>query len=206
MIRPVTLLTLLAAMGAGLHLYQTKHAVALLDRELRATARQIGEVQERTVALAAEWAWLNEPERLRAVAQKHLSLEPMQPSQFVRIAEAERRLAEAERRLPPPAVLQNPVALALAITAEPARPEPLASTPPPRTDTVPPPARVAAPRPPAMPQRPAPPAISLVATPPSPPRSVLLPSSAHAASTLPQPPASALGGSGSLPPPVPFGR
>jgi len=206
MIRPVTLLTLLAAMGAGLHLYQTKHAVALLDRELRTMSRQIGEAQERTVALAAEWAWLNEPERLRAVAQKHLSLEPMQPSQFVRIAEAERRLAEAERRLPQPAV-QNPVALAVALTVESARVEaPGSAAPGPAPQArveaavVAPPRVVARPPPP----RPANPPIALVANPP--PRSPLLPSSAQAASMPPPPVASALVGGGSLPPPVPFGR
>ena len=37
--RPLSLCTFLAAAFAGLHLYQSKHEVALLDRELRGIAR-----------------------------------------------------------------------------------------------------------------------------------------------------------------------
>lgn len=104
MIRPLTLVTMLAAMGAGLHVYQTKHEVALLDRELRQIARAIEEQNERMLALSAEWAWLNEPERLRQAAARHLALEPMQPVQFIRHAEMERRLPQAATFEGPPAL------------------------------------------------------------------------------------------------------
>ena len=40
MIRPLTLVSLLVAAGAGLHLYQVKHSVSLLDRELREVNRE----------------------------------------------------------------------------------------------------------------------------------------------------------------------
>jgi hypothetical protein len=102
--RPLSLCTFLAAAFAGLHLYQSKHEVALLDRELRGIARQIDEANDRSQSLQAEWAWLNEPERLRGVAQRHLQLEPMQPTQFL-------RLNEAERRLPQFATYEGPKAL-----------------------------------------------------------------------------------------------
>uniref|UniRef100_UPI003B020C32 cell division protein FtsL n=1 Tax=Neoroseomonas rubea TaxID=2748666 RepID=UPI003B020C32 len=95
MIRPVTLLTLAAAAGAGLWLYQVKHSVSQLDRELREVNRRTEQARERTQVLRAEWALLNEPDRLRQVAQRHLPLEPMAPTQFV-------RPSEMERRLPPP--------------------------------------------------------------------------------------------------------
>ncbi|MBP0463412.1 ABC transporter permease, partial [Roseomonas sp. PWR1] len=95
MIRPVTLLTLAAAAGAGLWLYQVKHSVSQLDRELRDINRRTEQARERTQVLRAEWALLNEPDRLRQVAQRHLPLEPMAPTQFV-------RPSEMERRLPPP--------------------------------------------------------------------------------------------------------
>jgi hypothetical protein len=102
--RPLSLCTFLAAAFAGLHLYQSKHEVALLDRELRGIARAIDDANERSQSLQAEWAWLNEPERLRGVAQRHLQLEPMQPTQFL-------RLNEAERRLPQLAAYEGPKAL-----------------------------------------------------------------------------------------------
>jgi hypothetical protein len=95
MIRPFTLLSMVAAAGAGLYLYQVKHSVAQLDRELRTINRQTEQARERTQVLRAEWALLNEPDRLRQVAQRHLPLEAMTPAQFV-------RPAEMERRLPPP--------------------------------------------------------------------------------------------------------
>ena len=95
MIRPLTLLSMVTAAGAGLYLYQVKHSVAQLDRELRGINRQTEQARERTQVLRAEWALLNEPDRLRQVAQRHLPLETMTPAQFV-------RPAELERRLPPP--------------------------------------------------------------------------------------------------------
>ncbi|MBR0651622.1 hypothetical protein GXW78_18275, partial [Roseomonas terrae] len=92
MIRPLTLVTLCAAAGAGLYLYQVKHSVAQLDRQLREVNRQTEQARERTQVLRAEWALLNEPDRLRRVAQRHLSLEAMTPTQFVRQSDLDRRL------------------------------------------------------------------------------------------------------------------
>ncbi|MBR0659982.1 cell division protein FtsL, partial [Neoroseomonas oryzicola] len=104
MIRPLTLLSMVAAAGAGLYLYQVKHSVAQLDRELRNINRQTEQARERTQVLRAEWALLNEPERLRQVAQRHLPLEPMAPTQFV-------RMSELERRLPGPRAFAAPASL-----------------------------------------------------------------------------------------------
>jgi hypothetical protein len=97
MIRPLTLLTLCAAAGAGLWLYQVKHSVAQLDRELRDINRRTEQARERTQVLRAEWALLNEPDRLRQVAQRHLSLEPMAPTQFVRLGDVGGRLPAARQ-------------------------------------------------------------------------------------------------------------
>lgn len=92
MIRPFTLIGIVAAASAGVYIYQVKHSAALLDRDLRNLHRQIETARERTQVLRAEWAMLNEPERLRGVAQQHLALEPMTPQQFVRQADLARRL------------------------------------------------------------------------------------------------------------------
>jgi hypothetical protein len=71
MIRPLTLVSLIVAAGAGLHLYQVKHSVSMLDRELREVNRQTEVVRERTQILRAEWALrlhgpVFEPASLRA--------------------------------------------------------------------------------------------------------------------------------------------
>ncbi len=97
MIRPLTLIGLFVFAGAAGYLFQVKHTASVLERELRNTHRRTEAARERTQVLRAEWALLNEPERLRGVAQRHLALEPMTPQQFV-------RQADLARRLPPPMV------------------------------------------------------------------------------------------------------
>ena len=112
--RPLTVICLVAFLGAGLYVYQTKHAAMEQDRELRGIARKVEEAEVRTQALQAEWASLNQQERLRGFVQRHLpGLEPMQPSQFARASEAERRL---------PAVVAYAGPTALFTAREPAMP------------------------------------------------------------------------------------
>jgi hypothetical protein len=211
MIRPLTLVSLIAAAGAGLHLYQVKHSVSMLDRELREMNRQTEVVRERTQILRAEWALLNEPDRLRQVAQRHLALEPMAPAQFIRDAELERRLPAARPFAGPPSLFgpvetpaKPPEAL---MVPSPVAAAPAASAPaqtrqeaPPRQAQADPPPRLSAALAPPPAPRPAPPT-------PAPPR---VTPALHVAPAAPPPPAvvtSALGGvSAALPPPVPLPR
>lgn len=81
---------LLGAMVLGLAFwayqenYRTRQALA----EVRETQREIGRLQERLAVLRAEWAYLNRPERLRALAALNfdrLGLMPMAPEHFGRI-------------------------------------------------------------------------------------------------------------------------
>ncbi|MBU8546565.1 MULTISPECIES: cell division protein FtsL [Roseomonadaceae] len=102
MIRPFTILCFAAFAGAGAWLYHVKHEVTTLDRDLREVWRQTEQARDRTAILRAEWAMLNEPDRLRQVAQRHLTLEPMQPHQFTRLPEAVRRLPQAVAFAGPP--------------------------------------------------------------------------------------------------------
>jgi hypothetical protein len=210
MIRPLTLASLIVAAGAGLYLYQVKHSVSMLDRELREAHRQTELVRERTQILRAEWALLNEPDRLRQVAQRHLALEPMAPTQFIREAEMERRLPSARPFAGPPSLFGPPempptapevlmVPTPVAAAAVPAPVVPANPTPQPRQAQAEPPARPSLAPPPAPATRPSPP--------PAPPR---VTPALHVAPAAPPPPAmvaSALGGaSGALPPPVPLSR
>jgi hypothetical protein len=128
MIRPVTLLCFVAFAGAGAWLYQVKHSVALKDRQLLEIRRETEQARQRIDILRAEWALLNEPERLRRTATQILTLEPMQPHHFARVTEFERRLPQAvafagapDLLAPEPAVAEPAVALA---EAQPARPTP----------------------------------------------------------------------------------
>ncbi|MDJ0387411.1 hypothetical protein QMO56_04735 [Roseomonas sp. E05] len=104
MFRPLTVVAITAFSLVGWHVYRAEEAATQLDRELRDVTRRIEAARERTQVLRAEWAMLNEPERLRQMAQKHLPLETMTPSQFL-------RLADLERRLPAPVAFAGPVGL-----------------------------------------------------------------------------------------------
>jgi len=96
MIKPLTLVSGLLMAAAIGHTFEVKRSVAALDRELRDIRRGTEEVEARTQLLAAEWARLNDQERLSALADRHLAgMVPMQPTQFLRLEEAVRRLPVA---------------------------------------------------------------------------------------------------------------
>lgn len=92
MIRPATCLSLVAALGAGLYLYQEKHRAQLLDREIIRTVKQADQGRDRIGLLRAEWALLTEPARLADLASHHLQLQPMQLSQFAKVEDLPNRL------------------------------------------------------------------------------------------------------------------
>jgi hypothetical protein len=95
MIRPFTFLCLAAACGSGLYLYTEKHRAEMLDRQIAHVIRQTEAARQTTSLLHAEWGLLNNPDRLRPMAEKYLALTTMQPSQWV-------QLADLGGRLPPP--------------------------------------------------------------------------------------------------------
>jgi hypothetical protein len=142
MIRPFTLLCFAAFAGAGAWLYQVKHQVAMQDRELVDIRRQTEQARQRLDILRAEWALVNEPDRLRQTASRVLSLDPMQPQHFVRATDLDRRLpgAVAFAGAPnlfavppapePPRGAQQPVPLAVAPVAPAARAVEQAAPPP----------------------------------------------------------------------------
>jgi hypothetical protein len=126
MIRPITCLCALAACGAGLYLYQSKHQVQLLDRQIERTAHAIDATREQTKVLRAEWTLANDPDRLQQLAGQLLTLKPIVPSQFTSMAELDNRLpaVRAPDPLPPPPQPDAPAAASapLVAVAEPAKP------------------------------------------------------------------------------------
>ena len=93
MIRPFTCLTVLLAASSGLYLYSEKHKTTLLDGRIRAVVADTDRIEDRTSMLRAEWALLNQPDRLQALAARFLpQLQPMAPTQFVPVAELDRHL------------------------------------------------------------------------------------------------------------------
>jgi len=96
MIRPLTVLGCVAFLGAGFHVYQTKAQVDDLGQELRRVLQATEAERVRSRTLSAEWARLNDQDRLARLATMHLmDLQPTAPQQFVRVADAGRRLPDA---------------------------------------------------------------------------------------------------------------
>ncbi len=107
MIRPLTFVALLLAGTSGLYLYQTKHRAEVLDQQITHTLRQVSGARERIGLLRAEWALLNEPDRLGQLAGQHLDLQPLQPSRFVAASDLASRIPVPA---PPEAPAETPVA------------------------------------------------------------------------------------------------
>jgi hypothetical protein len=123
MIRPITCVCFLLACGSGLYLYQAKHRVQLLDRQIEDTVQATDKLREQTRVLHAEWTLLNDPQRLQTLADQFLSLKTVQPNQFTSMADLNGRMppvAPPEVAPPPPA---EPILPPIA-SAEPQQPQP----------------------------------------------------------------------------------
>ncbi|MBL8698716.1 MAG: hypothetical protein JNK67_10105 [Alphaproteobacteria bacterium] len=113
MIRAATLLWTALAGAVGFGLFHLKHEVQALDEELVRLNRQILAEHQTIHVLKAEWSYFNQPQRLEALAQRHLDLAPMKPQQIGRLADLPRRAAPdaaVSTVAAPPAVATTPAA------------------------------------------------------------------------------------------------
>jgi hypothetical protein len=138
MIRPFTCLCFLLACGSGLYLYQTKHRVQMLDREIERTVHATEATRDQARLLGAEWMLLNDPERLRTLSDQFLALHTVTPGQFT-------TLADLDHHLPP---VRSPDA-PLEPVPEPAVMTPMVPPPVAAKDSPAPAVVAAAPAPPA---------------------------------------------------------
>jgi cell division protein FtsL len=76
-----TILWSVLAGGIGVGLFFIKHEVKDLERQLGKLTAEIQHEQETIHVLRAEWSYLNDPARLRALAEKHLGMHPVTPAQ-----------------------------------------------------------------------------------------------------------------------------
>jgi len=72
-------LTIFMAFGT----FVMKNRVQDLEKELRRINHTINEDMQTIHILKAEWSHLNNPERLRSLAQKHIALNPIKAEQII---------------------------------------------------------------------------------------------------------------------------
>jgi hypothetical protein len=161
MIRPVTCVCFLLACGSGLYVYQSKHRVQLIDRDIEKTVHATDALREQTRVAHADWTLLNDPQRLQALADQFLNLKNVAPGQFTSMAELDSRLPAVSVPEPAPLdplatpVAEPPPPVAVVVPAMPAKPAVVATAPtPPRVPEHKPlpPRQVVAEAPPARPQ------------------------------------------------------
>ena len=156
MIRPITLVCFLLACASGLYLYQEKHRVQMIDREIEKTVYATDAIREQTRVLHAEWTLLNDPQRLQSLADQFLSLKTVTPGQFTSLAELDNRLPPVRAPEPPPQEAPPPA-------TPPAGPPVAQQTPPPAPVPAPPAAPPVAEAASPAPEKPAAPVVATAA-------------------------------------------
>lgn len=92
----VSFVALAGALSLGL--YVVKYRVIELEGRLTEINRAIARDQQAIHVLRAEWSYLNEPARLRDLADRHLGMTPASGGQFGTLLALPVRLASEEEK------------------------------------------------------------------------------------------------------------
>jgi len=95
-VRLIHLIVVAALVIAAVHVYKIKFESTLQAERLAKLGVEIRSERDRIGALRAEWAQLDSPARIQALAQRHLQLKPIDPAQIERLDHL------PERPEPPP--------------------------------------------------------------------------------------------------------
>lgn len=84
---------------AAFGLYLVKYTVQDMQRDVERLEAELKQEEESLHLLNAEWAYLNRPERLRSIAEKHLELAPFDTRKMTQI-QALPALAQEQESVP----------------------------------------------------------------------------------------------------------
>lgn len=91
MLRPIVLIGVVIVAVNSFGLFQLKYEVTHLEDELVRLKADVLSEEEAMRVLRAEWSFLNRPERLQSLAERHLALAPVTPGQIRTIAQVPQR-------------------------------------------------------------------------------------------------------------------
>jgi cell division protein FtsL len=83
--RFVHLIVVAALVVAAVNVYTIKYESAVRAEQVAKLAAEIKHERETIAALRAEWALLDNPERIQALARRHLALKMLDPAQIERL-------------------------------------------------------------------------------------------------------------------------
>lgn len=100
MTRLTVALTCFLAIILSIAVFRITYQVDELEKELHSLNQDIIEEQETIHILRAEWSYLNDPERLRDLAERHLDLEEMNGGHLINLDMFNKRLLPPEAATP----------------------------------------------------------------------------------------------------------
>ncbi len=80
--RLLHLIVVASLVAAAIHVYKIKFESTLQAERVAKLGAEIRRERDRITALRAEWAQLDNPARIQALAQRHLGLKPIDPTQI----------------------------------------------------------------------------------------------------------------------------
>lgn len=80
-----TLVWMLVIVGSAFLLYRVKYEVQNLRTQVSATERELAAERESLHVVAAEWAYLNRPDRLARLSEKYLSSKRVMANQVAEV-------------------------------------------------------------------------------------------------------------------------
>lgn len=91
MIKLLHVLAIGALVSSAVYAYTIKYETTLEAEQLQKTRAKAQRERDAIAVLKAEWQYLNRPDRLQALADRHLDLQPFSISHVVRAADIPRR-------------------------------------------------------------------------------------------------------------------
>jgi hypothetical protein len=80
--RLLHLIVVASLVAAAIHVYKIKFESTVQAERVAKLGAEIRRERDRIAALRAEWAQLDNPARIQALAQRHLALKPIDPTQI----------------------------------------------------------------------------------------------------------------------------